>query len=85
MIIPPVQKLTVTQLFPCVFVGRDVVPGTGVRGYLCLVGGCAVAGGVDTGQGALLELHAGQPTSPQPHIERAIDKRGCWRRDEGGG
>lgn len=32
--------------------------------------GCGVvAGGVDSGQGTLLELHEGQPASPQPHIE----------------
>lgn len=50
-----------------------MVPGTCVRGYLCLLGGSVVAGGVDAGQGTLLELHEGQPTSPQPHIERERD------------
>lgn len=47
-----------------------MVPGTCIPGYLCLLGGGVVAGGVDAGQGTLLELHEGQPTSPQPHIER---------------
>lgn len=46
-----------------------MVSGAGVRGYLCLVGCGVVAGGVDSGQGTLLELHEGQPASPQPHIE----------------
>lgn len=54
----------------CLSLGRDVVPGTCVWGYLCLLGGGVVAGGVDAGQGTLLELHESQPTSPQPHIER---------------
>lgn len=55
-----------------------MVPGTCVRGYLCLLGGGVVAGGVDAGQGTLLELHEGQPTSPQPHIEReTLQERGA--------
>ncbi len=47
-----------------------MVPGTCVWGYLCLLGGGVAAGGVDAGQGTLLELHEGQPTSPRPHIEK---------------
>lgn len=47
-----------------------MVPGACVWRYLCLLGSGVVAGGVDAGQGTLLELHEGQPTSPQPHIER---------------
>lgn len=52
-----------------------MVPGTCVWGYLCLLGGGVVAGGVDAGQGTLLELHEGQPTSSQPHIERERETR----------
>lgn len=53
-----------------------MVPGTCVWGYLCLLGGGVVTGGVDAGQGTLLELHEGQPTSSQPHIERERERHG---------
>lgn len=56
-----------------------MVPGACVWGHLCVLGSGVVAGGVDAGQSTLLELHEGQPTSPQPHIEREKDSKrgGC--------
>lgn len=62
-----------------------MVPGTCVRRNLRLLGGSLVTGGVDAGQGALLELHAGQPTSPQPHIERAGTRKAGGGEKRGGG